>query len=238
LPATFHAAKNIPIFIVPQPFLFGFGVRPLFVLIFLLALIPTGVQSMAMYELLSKWMGAKIAKGRIAQGVFAMALGSTFASIFGSFATVFYATNLSLLQTTKVGSRFVTLTTGIMLVVLGCFAKIDLLFAMIPGVVIAAVSTLLFGVVCCHSARMIFSEPLSDRALRIVGLSLFLGFGGMLVPDETLNHLPVFLRTLISQPVILGGGTMVILHAWLCREKEPAAAPNEASDKIQAIHPR
>jgi xanthine/uracil permease len=228
LPGTFHGLGNSPFFIIPQPFLFGFGVRPLFVLIFLLGLIPSGVQSIAMYELLSTWMTQKISKGRISQGVFAMALGATLAGIFGSFATVFYATNLSLLQTTKVGSRFVTLTTGILLVVLGCFAKVDLLFAMIPGVVIAAVSTLLFGVVFCHSARMIFSERLSDRKLKIVGLSLFLGFGGLFVPDATLHHLPIFLQTFIAQPVILGGGTIVVLYAWLCQEKEPVPVPREA----------
>jgi xanthine/uracil permease len=182
-----------------------------------------------MYELLTTWTTQKVSQGRISQGVFAMALGATLASVIGSFATVFYATNLSLLQTTKVGSRFVTLMTGILLVVLGCFAKVDLLFAMIPGVVIAAVSTLLFGAVCCHSAKMIFSKPLSDREIRIVGLSLFLGFGGLFVPDGTLSHLPIFLQTIIAQPVILGGGTVVVLHAWLCRDKKPAPQLNKAA---------
>ncbi|WP_213767475.1 solute carrier family 23 protein [Caballeronia sp. dw_19] len=221
-PAAFHAGSS-PFFTVPRPFAFGFGVRPVFVVIFLMTLIPTGVQSIAMYELISTWIRQPLSVGRVSQGVFAMALAATLASVFGSFSTVFYATNLSLLQSTKVGSRYVTLATGILLVILGCFAKVDLLFAMIPGPIISAISTVLFGVVFAHGARLIFARDFDDRKCMVVGLSLFLGLGGLFVPLEVLHRLPILLQTVISQPVILGGTAIVFLYPLLCNRKQVTA---------------
>jgi xanthine/uracil permease len=218
-PGHFHSIGGSLFLIIPEPFAFGFGVKPVFVLIFLLTLIPTGVQSIAMYELVSGWIGQSLSVVRVSQGVFGMALGAMLASIFGSFSTVFYATNLSLLQSTKVASRYVTLSTGLLLVILGGFAKVDMLFAMIPGPVISAVSTVLFGIVFAHGARMIFSGTFDDRKFMVVGLSLFLGLGGLFVPQQTLDSLPVLVQTIIAQPVILGGSAIVFLYPLLCRRK-------------------
>jgi xanthine/uracil permease len=209
-----------PFFIVPKPFAFGFGAKPVFVVIFFLTLIPAGVQSIAMYGLVSSWIGEALTVGRICQGVFAMACGAVLAALFGSFSTVSYETNLSLLQSTKVASRYVTLATGVLLVVLGGFAKVDMLFAAIPGPVISAVSTVLFGIVLVHGAKLIFSEPLDDRKFMIVGLSLFLGLGGLFVSPATLAGLPLLVQTIIDQPVILGGTTVAILYALLCSQKQ------------------
>ncbi|MDQ7978834.1 solute carrier family 23 protein [Paraburkholderia sp. SARCC-3016] len=225
-PAALHYDGATPLLVVPQPFAFGFGVRPVFVLIFLLTLLPTGVQSIAMYELIATWIGKPLSVGRVSQGVFAMAFASVFAAVFGSFSTVFYATNLSLLQSTRVGSRYVTFATGALLVALGCFARIDLMFALIPGPIISAISTVLFGSVFSHGARLIFSSLLDERRVMVVGFSLFLGFGGLFVSQEALRHLPTLLQTIVSQPVILGGASIVVLYRLLCR---PAASTRQAT---------
>lgn len=218
-PAAMRYTGDVPLFVRPNPFTFGFDVKPMFVLIFLLTLIPTGIQSIAMYELIATWFPEKLSIGRVSGGVFAMALASVFAAVFSSFSTVVFATNLSLLRSTRVGSRFVTLTTGIMLVVFGCFAQIDLLFALVPGPIISAISTVLFGSVFSHGARLIFSNGLDERRVMVVGFSLFLGFGGLFVPAEVLHHLPILLQTIVSQPVILGGTSVVVLYQLICRAK-------------------
>lgn len=224
-PDALNHAGNAPLFVLPRPFVFGFGVQPVFVLIFLLTLIPTGVQSIAMYELLAEWAREKLSAGRVSQGVFAIAFASVFAAVFSSFSTVFFATNLSLLQSTRVGSRFVTFSTGLMLVVLGCFAQVDLLFALIPSPIISAIATVLFGGVFSHGARMIYSQGHNDRRVMVVGFSLFLGFGGLFVPAEVLHRLPILLQTIISQPVILGTTSAVVLYNVVCRPRRVNAAP-------------
>lgn len=228
-PTALNHPGNAPLFVLPRPFAFGFGVQPVFVLIFLLTLIPTGVQSIAMYELLAEWAKVKLSAGRVSQGVLAIALASVFAAVFSSFSTVFFATNLSLLQSTRVGSRFVTFSTGLMLVLLGCFARIDLLFALIPSPIISAIATVLFGGVFSHGARMIFSQGHNDRRVMVVGFSLFLGFGGLFVPQEVLHHLPILLQTIVSQPVILGTTAAVVLYNLICRPKRTGVLAPQAA---------
>jgi xanthine/uracil permease len=165
----------------------------------------------------------------VSQGVFAVAFASVFAAVFSSFSTVFFATNMSLLQSTRVGSRFVTFSTGVLLVVLGCFAQIDLLFALIPSPIISAIATVLFGGVFSHGARMIFSQGHNDRRVMVVGFSLFLGFGGLFVPQEVLHRLPVLLQTIISQPVILGTTAAVVLYNLVCRPRRNRVAGPQAA---------
>jgi xanthine/uracil permease len=218
----FQLFDGSPFFIVPTLFPFGFGTKPVFIVIFFLTLLPAGVQSIALYGLVGSWIGEALTVGRICQGVFAMAGGAVLGATFGSFSTVCYETNLSLLQSTKVASRYVTFTTGLMLVVLGGFAKIDMLFAAIPGPVMSAISTVLFGIVLVHGAKLIVSEQLNDCKFMIVGLSLFLGLGGLFVSPATLSGLPILVQTIIDQPVILGGTTVAVLYALLCGDRRTA----------------
>jgi xanthine/uracil permease len=216
-PNALNVAGDAPMFIMPSPFIFGFGVRPMFVVIFLMTLLPAGIQSIPMYELLALWSEEKLSNKRISQGVLSGAIACVFAAVFSSFSTVFFATNLSLLQSTKVGSRYVTFATGVLLVVLGCFAKIDLMFALIPSPIISAIATVLFGGVFCHGARLIFSAHYDERRMMVVGFSLFLGFGGLFVSKETLSHLPILLQMVVSQPMILGATVAVVLYYVICR---------------------
>jgi xanthine/uracil permease len=80
----------------------------------------------------------------------------------------------------------------------------------------------LFGSVFSHGARLIFSNQFDERRVMVVGFSLFLGFGGLFVPQEVLRHLPTLLQTIVSQPVILGGAAIVVLYQLLCRPAAPA----------------
>jgi xanthine/uracil permease len=66
---------------------------------------------------------------------------------------------------------------------------------------------------------MIFSQGHNDRRVMVVGFSLFLGIGGLFVPQEVLHHIPVLLQTIISQPVILGTTAAVVLYNLVCRPK-------------------
>lgn len=216
-PEVLNVAGDAPLLIMPKPFMFGFGVQPMFVVIFLMTLLPAGIQSIPMYELLARWSKEPLSSARISKGVLSGAIACVFAAVFSSFTTVFFATNLSLLQSTKVGSRYVTFVTGVLLVVLGCFAKVDLMFALIPSPVIAAIGTILFGGVFCHGARMIFDQHHDDRRMMVVGFSLFLGFGGLFVSNETLSRLPILIRMIVSQPMILGATMAVVLYYLICR---------------------
>jgi xanthine/uracil permease len=222
-PFSFRLVASAPLLVVPQWFPFGFSVRPELVIVFLLVLIPAGMGSMAMYQMVGQWGNEHLPAERMSQGIFAVAIGSVLAGIVGGFTTIVYPDNIGMLRTTRVGSRYATLAAGIILIVLGGCIKFDMLLVLVPQPVVSAAATLLFGVVFMHGVQMLSKVEWNDRQLVAVGLAVLVGLGGLFVSPEVLQTMPLAAKLLVQQPVISGGLTLVTLHSLLC----PAPATPE-----------
>jgi xanthine/uracil permease len=215
-PISFAAVSSAPMLLAPHWFPFGFGVRADLVAIFLLVLIPPGMGSMAMYQMVADWGGEKLPVERMAQGVFGVALGSVLGAIVGGFSTIAYPDNIGMLRATRVGSRYATLAAGLLLIAIGGFIKFDMLLVLVPQPVISAAATLLFGIVFMHGIHMLAGVDWDDRKFMVAGLSLLIGLGGMFLSPEVLQTMPLVVRLIVQQPVISGGLTVVLLHSLLC----------------------
>ncbi len=224
-PISFAGVSSAPWLLTPQWFPFGFAVRADLVAVFLLVLIPPGMGSMAMYQMVADWGDEKLPEERMAQGVFGVALGSVIGAIVGGFSTIAYPDNIGMLRATRVGSRYATLAAGILLIALGGFIKFDMLLVLVPQPVISAAATLLFGIVFMHGVHMLASVDWDDRKFMVAGLSLLVGLGGLFVSPEVLQAMPLMVRFVVQQPVISGGLTVVILHSLLCSNQ---AVPESA----------
>jgi xanthine/uracil permease len=216
-PISFAAVASAPVLVAPQWFPFGFGVRADLVIVFLLVLIPPGIGSMAMYQMVADWGEEKLPAERMAQGVFGMALGSVLAAIVGGLSTIAYPDNIGMLRATRVGSRYATLAAGILLITLGGFIKFDMLLVVVPMPVISATATLLFGIVFMHGVQMLANVDWDERRFMVAGLALLVGLGGLFVSPDVLQSMPLIVRLIVQQPVISGGLTLVILHSILCK---------------------
>lgn len=215
-PISFAAVSSAPVLVAPQWFPFGFGVRADLVIVFLLVLIPPGMGSMAMYQMVADWGDEKLPAERMAQGVFGMAIGSVLAAIVGGLSTIAYPDNIGMLRATRVGSRYATLAAGVLLIALGGFIKFDMLLVVVPTPIISAAATLLFGIVFMHGVHMLANVEWDDRKFMVAGLALLVGLGGLFVSPEVLQTMPLMVRLVVQQPVISGGLTLVILHSILC----------------------
>ena len=226
-PISFRSVVGAPLLVAPQWFPFGFSVRPELVIVFLLVLIPAGMGSIAMYEMVGGWGNEKLPAERMSQGIFAVAIGSVLAGIVGGFSTIVYPDNMGMLRTTRVGSRYATLSAGLILIALGACIKFDMLLVLVPQPVVSAAATLLFGVVFMHGVQMLSKVDWDDRQYAAAGLALLVGLGGLFVSPEVLQTMPLVAKLIVQQPVISGGLTLVILHSVLC----PAAS---APETVQA----
>lgn len=220
-PISFAAVAHAPWVVQPRAFPFGFGVRPDFVLIFLLTLIPAGMGSMAMYQIVADWGDEYLSSTRMSQGVFAVALGSVLAGLVGGFSTLVYPDNVGMLRSTRVGSRYATLAAGLLLIVLGSCVKFDFLLVLVPLPVLSASATLLFGIVFMHGVHMLANVEWDDRKLIVTGLAMLVGLGGLFIAPETFAAMPTFLQLLLKQPIISGGLTLVVLYSLLCGPASP-----------------
>jgi xanthine/uracil permease len=212
---SFSAVAAAPLLVTPKLFPFGFEVRPDLVVVFLLVLIPAGMGSMALYQTVAQWGDQKLGPARMSEGLFGVALGSVVAGVLGGFSTIVYPDNIGMLRATRVGSRYATLAAGILLIALGGCIKFDMLLVLVPLPVISAAATLLFGIVFMHGVHILAQIEWDDRQLIAAGLAFIAGLGGLFVTPEVMQAMPLTLRLLVQQPVILGGLTLVILHSLL-----------------------
>ncbi|HKT98203.1 MAG TPA: solute carrier family 23 protein [Paraburkholderia sp.] len=231
-PVSFAAVAAAPLVVVPHIFPFGFGVRPDLVAVFLLVLIPAGMGSMALYQTVAEWGGESLSPGRMSEGLFGVALGSVVAAVWGGFSTIAYPDNIGILRATRVGSRFVTLAAGILLIVLGGCVKFDMLLVVVPIPVISAAATLLFGIVFMHGVHILEQVEWDDRRLIASGLAFLVGLGGLFISPDVLHAMPLMLQLVLQQPVISGGLTLVVLHSLLC-SKQPSSTPSAGRSRAQ-----
>jgi xanthine/uracil permease len=221
-PISFAAVAHAPWLVTPRAFPFGFAVNAELVIVFLMVLIPPGLGSMAMYQMVADWGDENLSAERMSEGLFGVALGSALGAVAGGLSTIAYPDNMGMLRTTRVGSRYATLAAGLLLMVLGGFIKFDMLIVLVPQPVVSAAATLLFGIVFMHGVQMLANVDWDERKFAVAGLAMLVGLGGMFISPQALAAMPLLARLFIQQPVISGGLTLVILHSLLCsapREK-------------------
>jgi len=223
VPISFTRVIASPWLVTPQFFPYGFEVRPDIVFLFVLVLVPANIASMALYTVVGNWAHEKLSPARMSGGLMGAAIGGMLASVLGTYATHIYPDNMGLLRYTRVGSRYATLACGILLMVLGACIKFDMMLVLVPTPVLAAIATLLFGIVMMHAIQHLAVVEWDDRNLIIAGFSLLLGIGGLFVAGETYQEMPLVVRILLKQAVVVGGVPLIALHALLNRDKIAAS---------------
>jgi xanthine/uracil permease len=196
---------------VPKPFPFGFAVDGDLVLIFFVTLFPAVAESIATYDIVAGWGGQQLSGRRVAQGVFGEVLGSTVGAVFGGMSTLAYPDNIGLLRVTKVGSRYVTLATGVILLVLGGLGPFDRLLQAIPLPVLAAAGTVLFGVLFASAIDVLSGVHWSRDNLMLAGFPFITAIGGLFVPAATLKAVSPVVQLILGQPLVLGTVLLVAL---------------------------
>jgi len=217
LPISFKPVLTAPWLVLPEVFPFGFGVQPEAVLLFILVMVPCSITCMPLYKAVANWGNEPMPPARMAEGCFGAAVGSAFGAVVGSFATNIYPDNIGMLRSTRVGSRYATLSAGVLLVLLGCFIKFDMLLVLVPLPVIGGLATILFGIVMVHGIHLLTNVEWNDRNLIIAGSSLMIGLGGLFISPDVMEHLPLVVQLILKQSAVTGGITMLILNPLLNR---------------------
>jgi xanthine permease len=168
-----------------------------------------------------------LVRGLRAEGV-AMVLGGC----FNSFPYTTYGQNAGLVAMTGVRSRYVVAAAGATLMMLGLLPRFAALIASIPAAVLGGAGIVSFGMVAAAGIRMLSEVDYRHRGnLFVVAISIGLGLGVSIVP-QIFSALPVSVRWLFSDGIIVGSLTAVGLSLLLCRLDSSASAfpPKHESD--------
>ena len=155
---------------------------------------------------------------RASGGILADGFNSILAGLFNSFLNSIFAQNNEMIQLTGVASRYVGYFIAGMLVLLGLFPAVGLVFSLMPEPVLGGATLLMFGTVAAAGIRIISSQKINRKATLVMALSFSFGLSVELVPD-ILCQLPETLRNIFSSGITTGGLTAILANA-LIRIKE------------------
>ncbi|MCC8199897.1 MAG: purine permease [Tannerellaceae bacterium] len=158
---------------------------------------------------------------RVSGGVLADGVNSLIAGVFNSFPNSIFAQNNGIIQLTGVASWYVGYYIASMLVLLGLFPVIGVVFSLMPDPVLGGATLLLFGTVAAAGIRIIASQEINRKATLVLGVSLSLGLGVELMPDILMTA-PEAVKGIFSSGITTGGLTAIIAN-MLIHVKEDKA---------------
>lgn len=218
----FSAVKSYGGFYLPTPFKFGIGFSLSAFISLSIIFVITAIESYGDITANSMISGEPVEGEKFMQrasgGVIANGVSSLLAAALNSFPNSIFAQNNGMIQLTGVASRYVGYFISAMLVLLGVFPAISLVFSLMPQPVLGGATLLMFGTVAATGIRIIASQQLGRKEILVIAISLAGGLSVEFMP-EILNGMPEEIRNIMSSGITTGG-VLAILSNLLIRVKK------------------
>lgn len=170
--------------------------------------------------------GETLTDDRLNHAAMGEGTGCLVGSLFGGTPLTGYSSNVGIIAITKVGSRKVIMTSGIILIILGLVPKFMSIIACIPTPVVNGVFAVVCIILISNGIKIIQNEALNERTSLVVGISVLVTVGTLIIPSEIVNMLPNVVTYFISSATAVGATTAVLLNLFLPKFHE------EKDDKL------
>uniref|UniRef100_A0A3B3WIW2 Uncharacterized protein n=1 Tax=Poecilia mexicana TaxID=48701 RepID=A0A3B3WIW2_9TELE len=211
-----NALKNSPWFHMPYPGQWGIPTVSLSSVLGMMAgVLASTMESIGDYYACARLSGAPPPPiHAINRGIAVEGMGCFLAALWGTGnGTTSYSQNIAALGITKVGSRLVLQTTGVLMIALGVFGKFGAVFITIPDPVIGGMFLVMFGMIAAVGISNLQHVDLnSSRNLLILGFSTF---SGLVLPtwfhsnpgiiDTGIKELDQVITVLFTTHMFIGG---------------------------------
>ena len=115
---------------------------------------------------------------------------------------------------TGVGSRYIALFVGAILMALGLCPTVGGVVRSMPESVLGGATIIMFGTVAVSGIKILSGVALDRRASTIAAISIGLGLGVTFVPD-IMQGMPALIRETFSSGIATGGICALLLNAIL-----------------------
>jgi uric acid transporter len=197
---------------------FRFGV-PQFHLVSILTMcivmIVVMIESLGMFLALGDITARTIDRDALSRGLRADGVGTLLGGIFNTFPYTSFSQNVGLVSVTGVRSRWVTITGGGIMLLLGLVPKLAALVEAVPLVVLGGAGLVMFGMVAATGARILTNVDFKNNRFNLFVVAISVGFGMIpLAAPGFFRNMPHDLQPLLESGILLCAVVAVILNAF------------------------
>ncbi|MBR0964831.1 purine permease [Bradyrhizobium diazoefficiens] len=213
------------------PFRFGmpqFHLVP--ILTMCIVMIVVMIESLGMFLALGDITGKSIDREALTKGLRADGVGTLLGGVFNTFPYTSFSQNVGLVSVTGVRSRWVTVTGGGIMLVLGLLPKLAALVEAVPLVVLGGAGLVMFGMVAATGARILTSVDFRTNRYNLFIVAISIGFGMIpLAAPGFFRNFPHDLQPLLESGILLCAVVSVLLNAFFNGVSGAAAAEADAA---------
>ncbi len=203
-------------FAIVLPFHFGmpaFHVVPIVTMCIVMVVVM--IESLGMFLALSDITEKPIDQATLTRGLRADGVGTILGGVFNTFPYTSFSQNVGLVGVTGVRSRWVTVTGGGVMLVLGLLPKMAALVEAVPQVVLGGAGLVMFGMVAATGVRILTGVDFKGRPNNLFVVAIAVGFGMIpLVAPAFFHNLPHELQPLLESGILLAAIVAVILNLF------------------------
>lgn len=198
---------------LPRPFHFGAPEFPITAVVAMsIVMAVVFAESTASMLAISEITGKPLGKGDLARGLVGDGLSGVLGGICTAFIDTIFNQNVGSVAATRVYSRYVTATSGAILVLLGVLPRFGAIVAAVPEPVVGGVGLVLFATVAIVGVDTLRKADLADRVnATIVATALGVGLLPVMAKDMFVKF-PDSAQILLTSGVTLGAATAFVLN--------------------------
>jgi NCS2 family nucleobase:cation symporter-2 len=195
-----------------------------------IVMIVVMIESLGMFLALGEITGKTIDRDALTRGLRADGVGTLLGGIFNTFPYTSFSQNVGLVSVTGVRSRWVTVTGGLIMLLLGLVPKMAALVEAVPLVVLGGAGLVMFGMVAATGARILTNVDFKNNRYNLFVVAISVGFGMIpLAAPNFFRNLPHDLQPLLESGILLCALVAVVLNAFFNGVGSKAAAEADAA---------
>jgi NCS2 family nucleobase:cation symporter-2 len=180
-----------------------------------IVMIVVMIESLGMFLALSEITGKPLTQADLTRGLRGDGVGTILGGIFNTFPYTSFSQNVGLVGITGVRSRFITVTGGLIMLILGILPKMAALVEAVPQVVLGGAGLVMFGMVAATGARILTGVNFKTNGYNLFVVAVSVGFGMIpLVAPAFFHNMPHELQPLLESGILLSAVVSVALNLF------------------------
>ena len=208
---------DAPAFALIYPLQFGLpNFSVVHIITMCVVMIVVMIESAGMFLALGDMTGRKIGRADMTRGLRADGFGTLIGGLMNTFPYTSFSQNVGLVGVTGVRSRWVTVTAGVIMIIMGLVPKLGALAEAVPLYVLGGAGIVMFGMVAATGIRILTDVDFKTNRFNLFVVALSIGFGliPLVAPDFFKKVIAVapYMKPILDSGILLTAFVAVVLN--------------------------